>query len=87
MDENEKALEMKEPSKKKMKLSSKIFIVMGIVGPTLTIIGTYITMTFWNTFEGMEVPVGLTLIGIGAILIVIVVFCALPRGCIEWIPV
>jgi len=87
MDEIEDDIEMKESSKKKMKSSAKIFIVMGIVGLILTIIGISITMEFWTTYDRMMVPLGLTLIGIGVILLVIVLFCVLPRGCIEWIPV
>lgn len=82
MDENEKAFEMKKPSKKKMKLSSKIFIVKGIVGSILTIIGLYLTVEFWNKrFYVGPFTVGMTLIGIGVVLLLIPILCALPAGC------
>jgi hypothetical protein len=76
-----------EPLKKKLKLSAKIFIGMGIVGLILAHIGTYLTVEFWNTrFYLGPFIVGLSLIGAGVILLVIVIFCALPRGCVEKIP-
>ncbi|MHA2183062.1 MAG: CHASE3 domain-containing protein [Promethearchaeota archaeon] len=72
---------MIESSKKKMKLSTKIFIIMVIVGLIFIIVGAILTAMFWNIRSLMIVPVGLTLLMIGVILIVIVFFISLPRGC------